>query len=154
MIFSYRNGIIVNFTKFVLLKRKCSGDKIIIFSLFFFKKTSFLYICFLFILGIFIILYLSCLLHFFICIFCNIFLVFLFFSLHFFIKILFLFFTLWIFNTLYLIYLYHSFYSYLYYFVKIFPYTLFLKNYYTKTKEIVFHYSNCYIVPIFYYIKN
>jgi hypothetical protein len=29
-----------------------------------------------------------------------------------------------------------------------------LKNYYTKTKEIVFHYSNCYIVPIFYYIKN
>jgi len=44
-----------------------------------------------------------------------------------------------------------------YYFVICFfisSFIYFLKNYYTKAKEIIFQCSNCNIVPFLYYIKN
>ena len=59
-------------------------------------------------------------------------------------KYYFLFFTLEIFITLRFTYLYHSFRFYLYSFIIFLSFFLyiFLKNYYTKTKKMIFHYSN------------
>jgi hypothetical protein len=53
--------------------------------------------------------------------------------------------------------IYTFFLSYLYFFVicfYLFLYTFLLKNYYTKTKEMTFHYSKCNIISFFYCIKN
>ena len=82
---------------------------------------------------------------------------FFFFTLFFEKKYYFLFSKLSLFITLHLAYLYHSFCSYLYPFVicfLIFFFTLFFLNHYTKTKELVFHCSNCNIIPFFCYAKN
>jgi len=59
------------------------------------------------------------------------------------------------FITLHLTYLYHFFCFYLYLFLICFVilFIFFLKNYYTKTKKIVFHCNNCNIVPSFTMLK-
>jgi len=115
------------------------GDKIV--NLKFFLENKF----YIYIFGIFIILnliYLS-----------SFFLIFFLFFFTFVFKYYFLFFMHWIFIT----HLYYYFCSYLYYFViYVFIYflTFFLKKYYTKTKQMMFHSRNCNIILFFCYIKN
>jgi len=89
--------------------------------------------------------------------FCNIFLVFHFFSLLFFRKkyyfLFFIFYTLNIYHSKLGVFIPFFFFLSLLFCKKISLY-FFKKAYYTKTKKMMFHCSNCNIIPFFYYIKN